>query len=44
MTRNVRMGPYATMSSVVGDMTMSPSKPEYGRLHVTKAFYDKGHL
>jgi len=45
MQRPKRMGPYATMSSTVGDHpNYSPTRPENGRVHVTKSFYDKGHL
>lgn len=44
-TRPKRMGPYATMSSSVGDHGEAlASRPENGRVHVTKSFYDKGHL
>ena len=46
MARSKRMGPYATMSSQVGDFgdDFSAPRPEYGRVQVTKTFNDKGHL
>jgi len=45
MARPKRMGPYATMSSTVGDFGgASPMRPEFGRVNVTKTFNNKGHL
>lgn len=45
MARPKRMGPYATMSSTVGDFQGAvAARPEFGRVNVTKTFNDKGHL
>lgn len=46
MTRTRRLGPYATMSSSIGDFgaEFQAPRPEFGRAQVTKTFLDKGHL
>ena len=46
MARSKRMGPYATMSSQIGEFgeEFVAPRPEYGRVQVTKTFKDKGHL